>query len=334
MIREIPPLQLLTLKSIAKTPNKRTINEGTVARALAIIPPQNRKEFDVAQILVDYITDAGRLTDDVCPPSLFNPNRTTLSLTNTKISSKYIDSITSRCPNLVTLDVGGTFQVDDNTITLLLSKLPQLTTLNVRNCRKVTDSSLEYITSSGREFSEINIGGCVNITLNGIQKFMNQYKSIQNLKVFNLSGIPINSDTLRLISLKCKSLTALQLGYAEIDEESLKSMLEIIGGSLINLNVSWIATGVRSLFDPISTEFISEFLVKACPKLKILDICGLKNINLASIMQYLDLKTSLALSNPNEYELLQSLRIKFVMTPKITLEQTLLISYPNMKLEA
>ena len=42
---------------------------------------------DVVQSLVDYITEAGRLTDDIVPARLF-ANKSTLSLRNSKISGE------------------------------------------------------------------------------------------------------------------------------------------------------------------------------------------------------------------------------------------------------
>jgi hypothetical protein len=70
MLREIPTLHVTVLKAIAKQPIKY-ISEARLKKAFAIGPKDCVQTFDIAQVLVDYITEAGRLTDDVLPPSLF-----------------------------------------------------------------------------------------------------------------------------------------------------------------------------------------------------------------------------------------------------------------------
>ena len=87
------------------------------------------------QVLINYVTDAGRYTDDIIPTTFFNGSRKELCLKNTKVSSKYIMKILDICPLLEDIDVSGTFLVDDDLVLNILQKCKNLKSLNIRNCR-------------------------------------------------------------------------------------------------------------------------------------------------------------------------------------------------------
>ena len=222
MLREIPTLHILVLKEIAKAPTKY-VSEAFLKKAYNIGPKQQLAEqFDIAQVLTDYITDAGRLTDDVLPPSLYKPGRTTLSLKNSKISGKYIKKVIDNVYTaLLVLDVSGTFQVDDDTVQYILKKCSRLKTLSIRNCRKITDKSLDYIIQHGNNLTSVDLGGCINMSYEGINKFL-QNKRMSGLTELNLSGLPIQSDTVSIIQSCCPNLTSLGIGYADIGEMTLR----------------------------------------------------------------------------------------------------------------
>lgn len=221
MLREIPTLHITVLKEIAKKPTN-FISEKNLEKAYLIYPKDRENSFDLAQVLVDYITEAGRLTDDVLPPSLFKSGRTELCLKNSKISGKYIKKIINNINlELTALDVSGTFQVDDDTVQYVLKNCKEMKTFNIRNCRKITDKSLEYIVQYGNNLTGVDLGGCINMSYNGINKFI-QHKKMASLMELNLSGLPIQSDTLSLISSCCVNLTCLGIGYADIGEMALR----------------------------------------------------------------------------------------------------------------
>lgn len=222
MLREIPTLHITILKEIAKQPTKY-VSEQFLKKAFAVGPrKQMGEQFDMAQVLIDYITDAGRFTDDVLPPSLFTAGRKALCLKNSKISGKYIKKIIDNvCSELLILDVSGTFQVDDSTVQYILKSCKELKTLSIRNCRKITDKSLEFIVQLGNNLISVDLGGCINMSYEGINKFV-QHKKMAALLELNLSGLPIQSDTLSLISGCCVNLTSLGIGYADIGEMALR----------------------------------------------------------------------------------------------------------------
>jgi hypothetical protein len=293
MIREIPPLSTHVLKLIAKQPTKH-VSEEAISRALKIIPKDRLQEFDLAQVLVDYITEAGRFTDDVLPLSLFEQGRTTLSLKNSKISGKYIAKIIDRVnTNLTELDISGTFQVDDDVVHMVLKKCSKLAKLNIRNCRKVTNKSLEYVNAKGRNLTALNIGGNFNLTHDGLNKFLSSCSHLDAFDEIGLSGLPVQSDTLGLVSRHCSNLTAISLAYCDLGEMALRDFIEQRGTQLQKLCISWLCTTTGSVHEQVSVEFVSDFLAKSCPQLQELDICGLRNLYVANIQQFLDIKLSL-----------------------------------------
>jgi hypothetical protein len=96
--RDIPKLSTIILKDIARQPVKflsaKDINYNSPVYA------KIAGNFDIAQVLIDYITEAGRLADDVMPVNLFQKERTHLTLKNSKLSPKYISKIIEQCTQL------------------------------------------------------------------------------------------------------------------------------------------------------------------------------------------------------------------------------------------
>lgn len=330
-MQTILPLKILVLKAIAKQPNKKIFNEATLRRANLI---ESNPSFDLCQTLIDYITEAGRLTDDVIPISLFLPNRVKLSLKNSKVSGKYIIKIINCCKNIIDLDISGTFQVDDQTILQILIVCQQINHLLIRNCRKITDKTLESICNRNCLLKSLDIGGNSNLTLHGIKNFISSYKYISMLTTLNISGLPIDDDLLRLISGYACNLKSLGIGYADIEEQSLKNLLDVIGSNLESLSIPWIE---KKRFDGqadcINSNFMSEYLGRSCPKLKFLDISGLKMVNQPCLLQYIEFKTAQAEQNPKDYEHLCGIKAKFIGASKASLEAATIPSYPLINFE-
>ena len=87
MNREVPPLFEIVLKLIAKKPGIY-MTESSLMRFNNI--SYFKKEFDMIQTLIDAITEAGRLTDEIFPLQLFRNDREILSIKNSKLTAKYI----------------------------------------------------------------------------------------------------------------------------------------------------------------------------------------------------------------------------------------------------
>ena len=98
MSRDIPKLSTIILKDIARHPVK--FLSATDINYNSPVYTKIAGNFDIAQVLIDYITEAGRLADDVMPVNLFQKERTHLTLKNTKLSPKYISKIIEQCTQL------------------------------------------------------------------------------------------------------------------------------------------------------------------------------------------------------------------------------------------
>ena len=287
--RDIHSLKTMALQVIARHPSKCCGTDEIVENAIKILPNNKRGTFDFAQVIIDYITDAGRLADDVLPISVYDSQRTRLSLKNTKITGKYITKILNKCSNLQAIDMQGTFHVDDDVVLEILTKCKSLNEINLRNCRKLTDETLNHIMVHGKNLKNIDIGGAYNMTNNGINYFMTRFSNLGSIQKLHIAGLPINNDTLVYLE-RWYSLTHLSIAYADIDELALRACLNKIGNRLEYLNISWIATNSGTTCYPLSTDFFVEFLALACPRMIELDVCGVKNANASTLLRFLDFK--------------------------------------------
>jgi len=298
--RDIHSLQTLSLQVIARYPSKCCSSDEVVENALKIIPNNKKDNFDFTQIIIDYITEAGRLADDVLPISIYDNKRTKLCLKNTKITGKYISKVLDKCSNLQVIDMQGTFHVDDDVVLEILTKCKTLKEINLRNCRKLTDHTLNHLMTYGKSLIIIDISGAYNMTRNAINYFLSNFSNISSIQKLNIAGLPIDNYTLESLN-KCNSLTSLSLAYADVDETALRTCLNKIGNRLDNLNISWIATNSGTTCYPLSTDFFVEFLALACPRLIELDVCGLKNANASTLLRFLDFKLTQVYSYIHTY---------------------------------
>lgn len=286
---DINSLKIMALQVIARQPSKCCGSDAIMENAMKILPNNKKGTFDFAQVIIDYITDAGRFADDVLPISVYDSQRTRLSLKNTKITGKYISKILNKCPNLQAIDLQGTFHVDDDVVLEILTKCKSLTEITLRNCRKLTDDALNHLMTHGKHLNNIDIGGAYNMTSRGINYFMTRYSNIGSIQRLHIAGLSINNDT--LVSLdRFHSLTHLSVAYGDLDEIALRTCLNKIGNRLEYLNISWIATNSGTTCYPLSTDFFVEFLALVCPRLIELDVCGVKNANASTLLRFLDFK--------------------------------------------
>lgn len=84
-IREIPPLSELILKSIAKTPIKCMTEKACETFLTALEKKNVFEDRDIVQIVLSYIIEAGRMTDEAAPPFIFR-NRKLINIANSKLS--------------------------------------------------------------------------------------------------------------------------------------------------------------------------------------------------------------------------------------------------------
>jgi hypothetical protein len=328
----VPSLKVTALKDIAKLPTK-CVTDARLRRALKVGPASAADRFDLAQTLVDYITEAGRFTDDVLPPWLFQAGRQALRLKNSKISGKYLGRIVDSVGgNLVELDVSGTFQIDDAAVAYVLAKCPQLRVLNIRNCRKITDATLDTVVTKGTHLTALDIGGDVNISAAGVRSLV-ESKKMGMLRELNLSGLPVRDDVLGVVARGGHRLTALGIGFTDIGEGALREFLMQRGGQLERLGLHWLCTSATSPPESqLTAEFVFDFLATQCPLLTDLDVSGQKHVSAPALQQFVDAK--LAAAEAGGGVALVALKAKFIGSSRALVEQIVGGAHPYLKLEA
>ena len=303
MSRDVPRLFILVLKEIAKSPSKY-INIESYIKAKALYG-EVCKDLDLCQLLIDYITEAGRLADTVIPLGIYEADRVSLHFRNSKLSVKYISEVIDICTNLeVTtalstssliyhssfnskdINLSGTFQVDDKLISYIWTRCKNLKSLNIQNCRKVTDKSLQCLATPPSQLNALHVGGCLNLTENGLISFIKSNIG-SKLSRFFVCGISISNSTLMLIAKNMPNLTQLGISYANINEEHLKVLLQntktasggTFGSQLEVLHMAWVGYRTTStatanavaLYDPseptTATTISSDFFIDFLPNI-------------------------------------------------------------------
>lgn len=364
--REVPTLRTTALKAIARQPG-HCLREDLVLRALSRMPPADaHARSRVTSQVVHYVTDAGRFTDEMIPVCIFDPAADVIDVTNSKVSDGYLRQIVDRCPGARAINVAGCFQVDDDVVKYVLTKCPKVHKLNLQNCRKLTDRALEEVARSGCQIDRLDVGGDFNITEAGLVHFLKTYRHAGAMKELNVSGLRVTQTGLTAIVDRCTGLDCLGIGYANVDEESVRLVVNTMGPRLKHLNISWLPCGEDP--EAFSSDFFS-LLLGRCPHLIDLDICGLKAVTAATLQMYLDSKNAQVYifqclscydlhtitvskciplyvyiytltmlchqheENPTKVRALHTLRAKFIAPSRQQVE-TLLSGYQHLKYEA
>jgi len=283
---KIPTLQAHLLKMIAKQP-ERYLGEKSFSRSNHILA--SKQYDDLFQILIDNITDTGRMTDEVIPVKFINPGLPSLSLKNSKLTLKGFAQYVERCNSLLQLNLSGSFLVSDDVVSIVLSNCLKLEKIDLRNCRKITDESLNLIAAKGSCLSSINLGGNFNVSLEGLIHFFSNNSRMELYKELYISGLPTNDEVLKLIISRCPHLVALGISFSFLTEPVLRSLLTNIGPTLRTLLIAWIQPVSGMTIIDLDISFL-DFLSRSCPVLENLDITGIKNMSITAILQLLDFK--------------------------------------------
>lgn len=277
MSRELVSLEQACLRQILKSPSK-----SLTAELIEKCKPQ----VELIQQLIDLLVEGGKYIDFIIPLNAFRTNIQTISFRNSKLSATYFIGIFGELKNLNRINLSGSYLVDDNAIKYLLQQCKMLTFLKVQNCRKLTDKTCDSIVQYGQRLESVHLGGCFNITSDsGINRMLDDSNTAHRLQELNIAGLSATFSTSRLIALRCTGLTTLNIAYALLSEHDIMNMLESIGNSLEVLSIAWISS--HNSVDEIKLTFL-EFLCSTCPRLKELDISGLKNLTPNAIQNFLD----------------------------------------------
>ncbi|XP_007905979.1 F-box and leucine-rich protein 22 [Callorhinchus milii] len=92
--------------------------------------------------------------------------------------NNFLNQISNRCPNLVSLTLSGCGHVTDYYIIQILQKCPKLKALKLENCARMTDKVLEAVTIHGRNLRTLHVDFCRNITQVGLQTIREKCRSV------------------------------------------------------------------------------------------------------------------------------------------------------------
>jgi hypothetical protein len=267
-------------------------------------------------------------------------------------SGKYILDAIDQCFSTLThIDVSGCFQITDQHLISVLEKCPKLTHINIKNCRKITDTFLRQLaTASHLHLLEVDIGGNFNITDEGVKFFVKQYRGINHIEDFTISGLTISDDTILQILRTCSNLKHFRIAYLDLKESTLIQIFQVLGRQLESLDLSWPSSTPNARNVQPSGPFLVEHLPSLCPMLTTLDLSANRNITLAHIQEIIERKLSYqvkiiiiiliivfsylfllqSMSLASSGKPLETLTVKFIGTTKATLETNL--KYQNIKI--
>lgn len=336
MNREVASLYITILKLIAKKPAEYlTEDRVEKVRKNRCFDEDSTETPDFCQVLVNYITDAGRYTDDAIPVNFFTGRRS-IVFKNSKISGRYLLRAIEKCyEDIESLDVSGCFQIDDDCVDIILRKCPRIVSLSIQNCRKLTDRSvMSFLEVKPLKILNLNVGGNFNIRNHSLSSFISSYPLAGQMKELHISGLPITDDILFLIANNFSEVERLSIGYGDISEVGISKLLRHVGSQLTYLNISWISSNPNSSILTVTPSFLVDSLSLQCPKLTELDITGIRNLNSSHICQLIEKKNSQALAHPKDWRPLVKLHAKFVATNKTQLESAVNSVYPYLELHA
>lgn len=346
--REIPSLSSIVLRLIS---NKPLVYVTSPIMNPIVQEKIHRLSYDLTQQLIDSITEAGRLTDEVFPIEYFDASRVAISFRNSKLSGKYFRSFFDRCfERMTSVDLSGSFQVDDMTVSYILQKCQNISVLRLQNCRKLTENVLASIVDCSRNIKELDFGGDVNIGIQGVDDFISSYQFMSSIEYLNLSGLIVGDSTVSWIIRKCQSLKSLGIAYADISDQSLLRLLRAVGPKLIYLNLSWLSTTNMTLFPQIDSTLLFNTLVDSCRVLEEIDLSGLKTISSLDAYNFLigignkvsyhffafwnidvKLNSCQALEETGMNHPLKTVHLRFTASSKAQLENHLVSTFPSIR---
>lgn len=194
--REVPPLEALLLKYVAKSGRYvgRIVSAEAVARAHRISKPAKSRTHRVKQELLRALLQSGRLSDDSLPDIFFHESMTRLEVIGAKISTVFVDrvrpyhhhydhllfdinflsyfQVARLCPKLHTVNFSGCFRLTDDAVEALLRHCPGPSAY--ASCRaNASARSLDWRGVCTADIKDLNLENCrklTDVTLDHLRK--------------------------------------------------------------------------------------------------------------------------------------------------------------------
>jgi len=108
---------------------------------------------------------------------------------NLYLTDALLYELTSQCPNLEILAIGGHNQLTDNGVAFALQYIPKLTKFNVQGCRNIGDKTINTIIQYNLPITELRFGmNNINFTDNGLLNLLSSSIIQSNLMYLDLYG--------------------------------------------------------------------------------------------------------------------------------------------------
>lgn len=144
-----------------------------------------------------------------------------------------LGSKTELFPKIKTLNVSHT-PISDSAVKLLTTKCPNLTSIDLSGCLEVTDVSLSFLAQNCKTLQDLNLNGCPKIGDTGVQLIAQEVKG--HLLSLDMNDCPLISDkALMYLGYYCENLACLRLKNTHVSVGVLAKLLPRI--HLKELNV-------------------------------------------------------------------------------------------------
>jgi len=171
--------------------------------------------------------------------------------------------------NLRFLDLSYT-QVTDTAIAAISTKCPNLSSVNLSGCPQISDVSLSYLAQNCKKLQSLVVSGCTRIGDIGVQLIAQETKS--HLRVLDLNDCSLVSDkALVFLGHYCPNLSCLRLRNTKLSVSVLFKLLSRL--HLSELNVQGLQI----------TDNLLAVLTRLQQTLKILDLSFCSRVTLPGI---------------------------------------------------
>ena len=234
----VPPLSQLCLTAVGQSAHQ-AITVATLKRAHRVLPADTRESQCVKQQLLEVLEREGQLQDEQLADGFFHESMESLRVANCGITDDTLAKIGDVCPQLTSIDLGGCFEIWDVGVTALLRGCPALRRIVLDNCRKLSDASLHSMVEHGRALRAISIGGCINISESAVcTQIVQRHPQRHEFTELHISGLGVQSASLRAIARDCPALEQLSIGFSEGTDADMEALARALP-HLTSLQVHW-----------------------------------------------------------------------------------------------
>jgi len=178
-------------------------------------------------------------------------------------------------PNIEILNISHT-QVTDSGIKIITSKCPNLTSIDLNGCHDITDVSLSLLAQNCKNLQHLRISGCSHIGDIGVQLVAQEAK--HHLQTLDVNDCPLVTDkTLMYLGYYCPNLSCLRLKNTGVSIGVLAKLLSS-RLHLLELNVQGL---------PITDSFLL-LLLRVQQTLKILDISFCFHVSISVLQKFIE----------------------------------------------